>query len=229
MNKYANQYLISHEILNNNQILIRHKIPDENLYQNKSLQKITNKTPTIIGSFILSYSKQLVNIYIHIIDGFNNKIVQYVDTDSLYIHYWHIKTLEKYNLIGSNLYQSKNDINKSYYINKSEIRSVLNNLNIIKDNIEYHMNLIKNDINLNNNNINTIDNIKLQYNQELNKINKLIDYYIDENNINDNNEILYKTNNIIIDYKSIGPKNKIYITTDFYNNNKETHYTLKGL
>lgn len=91
------------------------------------------------------------------------------------------------------------------------------------------MNLIKNDINLNNNNINTIDNIKLQYNQELNKINKLIDYYIDENNINDNNEILYKTNNIIIDYKSIGPKNKIYITTDFYNNNKETHYTLKGL
>lgn len=91
---------------------------------------------------------------------------------------------------------------------------------------------MNNKINLNcdNDNTNKINNIDIEkYTIELNKINNLIKYYSNESNINDNNEILYKTNNIIIDYKSIGPKNKIYITLDLYNNNKETCYTLKGL
>lgn len=54
---YANEYLISHQLLDNNQILVRHKVPSENLYQNKALQKIINRTPQIIGSYILGYSR----------------------------------------------------------------------------------------------------------------------------------------------------------------------------
>lgn len=42
-----------------------------------------------------------------------------MDTDSLYIKQHDINKLSKYNFIGNELYQGKNDINVAHYINKS--------------------------------------------------------------------------------------------------------------
>ena len=70
---------------------------------------VKNTLPSHLGAFILSISKRIMNNFIREITGFHNNSIYYGDTDSLYIEkkYWDV--LDKANLVGKNLCQSKND------------------------------------------------------------------------------------------------------------------------
>ena len=70
---------------------------------------IKNTLPAVLGAFILSNSKRIMNNFIREINGFYENNVYYTDTDSLYIEkkYWDV--LDKANLVGDNLCQDKND------------------------------------------------------------------------------------------------------------------------
>ena len=70
---------------------------------------IKNTLPAVLGAFILSNSKRIMNNFIREINGFYNNSVYYGDTDSLYIEkkYWDV--LDKANLVGEGLCQGKND------------------------------------------------------------------------------------------------------------------------
>ena len=65
--------------------------------------------PAVLGAFILSNSKRIMNNFIREINGFYNNSIYYGDTDSLYIEkkYWDV--LDKANLVGEGLCQGKND------------------------------------------------------------------------------------------------------------------------
>ena len=69
---------------------------------------IKNNLSAVLGAFILSNSKRIMNNFIREINGFYNGIY-YGDTDSLYIEkkYWNV--LDKANLVGEVLCQGKND------------------------------------------------------------------------------------------------------------------------
>ena len=70
---------------------------------------IKNTLPAVLGAFILSNSKRIMNNYIREINGFYNNSLYYGATDSLYIEkkYWDV--LDKANLVGEDLCQGKND------------------------------------------------------------------------------------------------------------------------
>ena len=70
---------------------------------------IKNTLPAVLGAFILSNSKRIMNNFIREVNGFYNNIIYYTDCDSLYIEkkYWDV--LDKANLVGENLCQGKND------------------------------------------------------------------------------------------------------------------------
>ena len=70
---------------------------------------IKNTLPAILGAFILSNSKRIMNNFIREINGFYNINIYYTDCDSLYIEkkYWDV--LDKSNLVGQGLCQGKND------------------------------------------------------------------------------------------------------------------------
>ena len=70
---------------------------------------IKNTLPAVLGAFILSNSKRIMNNFIREINGFYKNIKYYTDCDSLYIEkkYWDV--LDKANLVGENLCQVKND------------------------------------------------------------------------------------------------------------------------
>ena len=70
---------------------------------------IKNTLPAVLGAFILSNSKRIMNNFIREINGFYNNSIYYGDTDSLYIEkkYWDV--LDKANLVGEGLCQGKND------------------------------------------------------------------------------------------------------------------------
>ena len=70
---------------------------------------IKNTLPAVLGAFILSNSKRIMNNFIREINGFYNNSIYYGDTDSLYIEkkYWDV--LDKANLVGEELSQGKND------------------------------------------------------------------------------------------------------------------------
>ena len=70
---------------------------------------IKNTLPAVLGAFILSNSKRIMNNFIREINGFYNNSIYYGDTDSLYIQkkYWDV--LDKANLVGERLCQGKND------------------------------------------------------------------------------------------------------------------------
>ena len=46
---------------------------------------IKNTLPAVLGAFILSNSKRIMNNFIRGINGFYNNIIYYTDCDSLYI------------------------------------------------------------------------------------------------------------------------------------------------
>ena len=70
---------------------------------------VKNTLPSQLGAFILSDSKRIMNKFIREINGFYNNSIYYGDTDSLYIEnkYWDV--LDRANIVGKNLCQSKND------------------------------------------------------------------------------------------------------------------------
>ena len=70
---------------------------------------IKNILPAVLGAFILSNSKRIINNFIREINGFYNNSIYYGDTDSLYIEkkYWDV--LDKAILVGEGLCQGKND------------------------------------------------------------------------------------------------------------------------
>ena len=70
---------------------------------------IKNTLPAVLGAFILSNSKRIMNYFIREINGFYNISIYYGDTDSLYKEkkYWDV--LDKANLVGEELCQCKND------------------------------------------------------------------------------------------------------------------------
>ena len=65
--------------------------------------------PLHLGAFVLSNSKNIMNNFIHAINGFYTNDVYYSDTDSLYIENKHWNKLDKAKLIGRKLIQGKND------------------------------------------------------------------------------------------------------------------------
>ena len=73
---------------------------------------IKNTLPAVLGAFILSISKRIMNSFAREINGFLKNSINYGDTDSLYIERkcWYV--LDKTNLVGEELFQGKND-NKS--------------------------------------------------------------------------------------------------------------------
>ena len=60
---------------------------------------IKNTLPAVLGAFILSNSKRIMNNFIREINGFYNNSIYYGDTDSLYIEkkYWDV--FDKANLV----------------------------------------------------------------------------------------------------------------------------------
>ena len=65
--------------------------------------------PSVLGAFILSISKRIMNNFIREINGFYNNNLCYTDCDSLYVEKKHWDVLDKANLVGKNLCQGKND------------------------------------------------------------------------------------------------------------------------
>ena len=70
---------------------------------------IKNTLPAVLGAFILSNTKRIMNNFIREINEFYNNSIYYGDTDSLYIEkkYWDV--LDKANLVREELCQGKND------------------------------------------------------------------------------------------------------------------------
>ena len=70
---------------------------------------IKKTLPAVLGAFILSNSKRIMNNFIREINGFYNNNIYYTYCDSLYIEkkYWDV--LDKANLVGEELCQGKND------------------------------------------------------------------------------------------------------------------------
>ena len=70
---------------------------------------IKNNLPAVLGAFILSNSKRIMNNFIREINGFFSNSINYGDTDSLYLEkkYWDV--LDKANLVGEELCHGKND------------------------------------------------------------------------------------------------------------------------
>ena len=68
--------------------------------------------PSVLGAFILSDSKRIMNNFSREINGFYNNSLYYGDTDGLYIEkkYWDV--LDKANLVGEELRQGKKFLQK---------------------------------------------------------------------------------------------------------------------
>ena len=67
-----------------------------------------NTLPAVLGAFILSNSKRIMNNFIREINGFYNNTIYYTDCDSLYIEKKYWDELDKANLVGEDLCQGKN-------------------------------------------------------------------------------------------------------------------------
>jgi hypothetical protein len=78
----------------------------------KQLDEKAIKRPSYLGAFILSYSKQIMNEYIAMFDGFDSfeTTPLYGDTDSLFIHEREYQKLLETDLIGKDLGQLHNDL-----------------------------------------------------------------------------------------------------------------------
>ena len=70
---------------------------------------IKTTLPAVLGAFILSNSKRIMNNFIREINEFCNNSIYYGDTDSLYVEKKFLDVLDKANLGGEDLCQGKND------------------------------------------------------------------------------------------------------------------------
>ena len=71
--------------------------------------KKVNTLPLQMGSFVLSNSRKIMNIFIHANNGFYTNDVYYTDMDSLYFENKHWEKVDKAGLVGRNRLQGKND------------------------------------------------------------------------------------------------------------------------
>ena len=69
--------------------------------------KNLNTMPLLLGAFVLSNSKRIMNNFIHAFNGFFKNDVYYGGTDSLYIENKHWEKLDKAGLVGKKLLQGK--------------------------------------------------------------------------------------------------------------------------
>lgn len=76
--------------------------------------------PTVIGSYILAYSRRVMNNFIHIIDGFKQWKVYYTDTDSLFMDKASYQMLIDAGAVGNNNFQGKNDLDTRHVWNCKE-------------------------------------------------------------------------------------------------------------
>jgi DNA polymerase elongation subunit (family B) len=83
-------------------------------YKNKCHHDNTKPIP--LGAFILSYSKLIMNRYIHALNGFYDHKILYMDTDSTYILQKDYHLLEEAGLVGDELGQCKNDYGEGMVI-----------------------------------------------------------------------------------------------------------------
>ena len=67
-----------------------------------------NTLPAVLGAFMLSNSKPIMNYFIREINGFFNNSIYYGDTDSFYKEKKHWDVLDKATLVGEEICQSKN-------------------------------------------------------------------------------------------------------------------------
>ena len=70
---------------------------------------IKKTLPVVLGAFILSNIKRIMNNFIREINGFYNNSIYYGDTDSLYIEKKDWDVLDKASLVGEDFWQGKND------------------------------------------------------------------------------------------------------------------------
>ena len=73
---------------------------------------IKNGLLAVLGAFILTCSKRIMNNFIREINVFYNNSIYYGDTDSLYIERKSWDVLDKANLVGEDFRQGKNDYKK---------------------------------------------------------------------------------------------------------------------
>ena len=71
--------------------------------------KKLNTMPLLLGAFVLSNSKRIMNNFIHAINGLYTNDVYYTDTDSLHIENKHWDRLGQGALIGKALLQGQKD------------------------------------------------------------------------------------------------------------------------
>ena len=90
---------------NNN---VRVKIADHEGVEDNGYSKKNKSQPCPLGAFKLSHSKRLMKDVIIALDGFKNHKRYYLDIGSVYIHKNNYEVLKEQNLIGKDLYESKN-------------------------------------------------------------------------------------------------------------------------
>ena len=73
------------------------------------VSKKVNSQPFQFGSLTFSHSKRLMNDVILALDGFKNIKIYYGDTGTLYIHKNDYNMLIGKELVGKDLFQSKNE------------------------------------------------------------------------------------------------------------------------
>ena len=69
--------------------------------------------PSHFGSYILSHSKRLKSDIVKRIGGFDNNIIYYTDTNSLYIHKKYWSDLVDNGFVGKSLVLGKNEFGNS--------------------------------------------------------------------------------------------------------------------
>ena len=84
--------------------LADHEGVDDNGYSKKFINRSCH-----LGAFIVSHSKTLMNDVVIALDEFKNHKIYYSDTDGTYIHRKDYEVLKEQNLIGKDLYQSRNE------------------------------------------------------------------------------------------------------------------------
>ena len=67
--------------------------------------------PLHMGAFVLGNSRQIMNNFIHSINGFHTNDVYYTDTESLFFETKHGDKLDTAGLVGKELLQGENDYN----------------------------------------------------------------------------------------------------------------------
>ena len=72
-----------------------------------------NTLPAVLGAFLLSNNKRIMNNFVRKINGFYNIRINYGDTDSLYLEKKNWDVLDEANLVREELCQGKNDYKTS--------------------------------------------------------------------------------------------------------------------